>query len=419
MSSRVTFVHAADLHLDAPFAGIVAANERVGTALAEATYTAFVRIVDVCIERSAHFLIIAGDAYNTADKSLRAQLAFHKQMERLAAAGVEVFITHGNHDPANGWSAGLGLPESVHVFPADRVGRVEVVRDGELIAAVYGRSFRKAAETENLALGYRREGAEPVAIAMLHANVGSNTDYDPYAPATLADLRSAGMDYWALGHIHKQEVLARDPWIVYAGSAQGLSPKETGPHGCLVVEIAPGGAVSVEHVETAPVAWAQLSVDVSEAATLEEVRASVASACERTRADAGRNAIVRITLTGRTLAHADLVRPGVLGELAEFVRDEEAAAEPWVWLDRLEDRTAAPIDLASVRAGGDFAAELVRVADDLADDNAALETLLGEICRPIATTLSGYAPHESASEFLVRARDLALDLLMAEGGAGR
>ena len=45
------------------------------------------------------------------------------------------------------------------------------------------------------------------------------------------------MDYWALGHIHKQEVLAENPWVVYAGSPQGINPKETGPHGCFVVEI--------------------------------------------------------------------------------------------------------------------------------------------------------------------------------------
>ena len=51
----------------------------------------------------------------------------------------------GNHDPANGWSAGLALPDNVTVFPADRVGRAEVVRDGELVAAVYGRSFAHAA----------------------------------------------------------------------------------------------------------------------------------------------------------------------------------------------------------------------------------------------------------------------------------
>ena len=37
MTSRVRFVHAADLHLDAPFQGIAATDARVGAALADAT----------------------------------------------------------------------------------------------------------------------------------------------------------------------------------------------------------------------------------------------------------------------------------------------------------------------------------------------------------------------------------------------
>ena len=44
-------------------------------------------------------------------KSLRAQMAFRREVQRLAEAGIEVFLVHGNHDPASGWSAGLALPE--------------------------------------------------------------------------------------------------------------------------------------------------------------------------------------------------------------------------------------------------------------------------------------------------------------------
>ena len=226
----------------------------------QATFSAFDRVVEVCLEREARFLVIAGDAYNSADSSLAAQLHFQSAMNRLAEAGVDVFLVHGNHDPASGWSAGLTMPESVHVFPTDRVGRFEVEVDGDVVAVVYGRSFARSAELENLALGYARQAEDPVAIGVLHANVGSAAGYDPYAPATLDDLRSAHMDYWALGHIHKQEMLSRDPWVVYPGSTQGLNPKETGPHGCMVVELGPSGVTSVEPVETAPIGWAQMTV---------------------------------------------------------------------------------------------------------------------------------------------------------------
>ena len=419
MSDRVRFVHAADLHLDAPFQGIAAADPRIGSALADATYAAFTGVVDTCLSREAAFLVIAGDAYNSADKSLRAQLRFRAEMERLAEAGIEVFIVNGNHDPQSGWSAGFALPETVHIFPTNRVERVEVERDGEVIAAVYGRSFARAAETANLSLGYHRDASDPLAIGVLHANVGSNSEYDPYAPATLDDLRAAGMDYWALGHIHKQEVLAEYPWITYAGSPQGLNPKETGPHGCFVVEIARGGATTLEHVETAPVAWAQVEVDMSGAADLEEVRVLLMAACENIRVTSGRNTVARISLRGRSAAHADLGRPGVEDQLRDDVRAEAALETPWVWIDRLDDRTSPLIDLDALRGGPDFAAELVRIADELAADPAALAALLDDIAAPLATTLPGYSPQRVAAEALDRARDAALDLLLPQGVDGR
>lgn len=419
MTSSVRFVHAADLHLDAPFQGIAAADARIGGQLADATYEAFRRIIDVCIEREVAFLVIAGDAYNSADKSLRAQLRFRSEMERLAEAGIDVFIANGNHDPQSGWSAGLVMPDNVHVFSAKAVERFEVVRSGEVVAAVYGRSFARAAETENLALDYKRDVGDPVAIGVLHANVGGNTDYDPYAPASLEDLRASGMDYWALGHIHKQEVLAENPWIVYSGSPQGLNPKETGPHGCLVVEVGADGTATLEHVETGPVTWARLEVDVSCAAGIDDVRALIVAALDAQREDAGRNCVARLSLIGRSSAHADLARPGIGTQLFEELQGEAALAEPWLWLDRLDDVTAPPIDLDALRGGPDFAAELVRISDELAGDLAALTELVGEIAAPVATTLTGYEPSAAPPELLERARDAALDLLLAQGGDAR
>jgi DNA repair exonuclease SbcCD nuclease subunit len=410
----VTFVHTADLHLDAPFTGLSADDPTVGGDLAEATYRAFAGVVDVCLERDADFLVIAGDAYNSADRSFRAQLRFRAELERLAEQEIEVFVVHGNHDPLGGWSAKLDMPPNVHVFPSDRVERFEIVQEGELVAAVYGRSFGARAEAQNLALGYRRQAGDPFAIGVLHANVGGNPDYDPYAPASLSDLRSLGLDYWALGHIHKQEVLAQDPWVVYAGSPQGLNPRETGIHGCIVVEVRGGTVMDAEAVDLAPVSWAQTEVDVGEAASLDDVRSRVIDECERLREAAGRPCVVRMTLVGRSGAHRDLVRAACLQELAEDVRRDQAAASPWVWLDRLADRTAPPLDLDAVRKGGDFAAEVVTGGDALAAEPGALEALIDELSAPLAATLPGYRPGVSGADLIVLARDAALDLLLAE-----
>lgn len=414
MSDTIRFVHTADLHLDAPFQGIEASDARVRAELVEATYAAFERVVDVALERRAEFVVIAGDVYNSRDKSLRAQLRFQASAERLADAGIEVFVAQGNHDPANGWSAGLELPAAVHYFPIDRLGRFEVVRDGELRCAIYGRGYGVSAVTENLARAYRREASDPLAVAVLHANVGGNTDYEPYAPCSLEDLREAGMDYWALGHIHKTGVLGSAPEIVYAGSPQGLNPKEDGAHGCYVVELSAAGA-QLEFVDTSSINWQRVELDLADCAGLGTVRQRLLEECERLRSEAGRPVLARIDLIGRCPAHVELVRPGALEDLLEDVRAEQLAEEPWLWVDRLRDLTGAPIDLDRIREGADFAADLVRTTDELLD-NAALAEILEGIVSPVSTTLGGYEPSHDVAELVARARDVCLDLLLSEEG---
>jgi DNA repair exonuclease SbcCD nuclease subunit len=224
------------------------------------------------------------------------------------------------------------------------------------------------------------------------------------------------MDYWALGHIHKQEVLARDPWIVYPGSTQGLNPKETGPHGCLVVDVSSSGDVRAEHVETAPVAWAQVDCDVSAATSLEEVRGLLMAACEAIRTEVGRPAIARLNLTGRTPMHAELARKGLLADLVESVRREQSVVNPWVWIDRMADKTASVLDLEAIRSGGDFSAELLRIADEFSADPAQLGAIIAEIAGPLDVPLPGYQPGVSPEQALLAARDAALDLLLVQGG---
>ena len=48
-------------------------------------------------------------------------------------------------------------------------------------------------------------------------------------PCSLTDLAEAAMDYWALGHIHKSQVLSEEPLVVYAGNPQGLHLQRNRP----------------------------------------------------------------------------------------------------------------------------------------------------------------------------------------------
>ena len=410
------FVHTSDLHLDATFGGVDATDDKVAGALERSTLEALDRVVQLCIDRDADFLVIAGDLYNSADHSLRAELAFQRATLRLAEAGIDVFVVRGNHDPADGWSAGLELPDSVVVFAVDRVERREVIRDGEVVCAVYGRSFGTRQVTENLALGFAREDGDPHAVAVLHANVGQREGWDNYAPCTIDDLRATGMDYWALGHIHLPGRVLDHPPAVYSGSTQGLRPTEEGPRGCYVVHLDGDGAIE-EFVETASVRWRGLEVDTSELQGIDELRAALEKACAGVRkSSAGRPAIVRLGLAGRSSVHADLSRPGVLSDLVADLRQEQLELDPWIWVDRVRDRTRPALDLDEILAEEGLRGDLVRLARQYAEDPAEAERVIEEILAPVQFALAVRPEFEiSSDEVLARALDLCLDLLSPEG----
>ncbi len=90
-----SFIHTADLHLDSPFKGISEINKEMSLELTEATFKTFNKIIDLCIGKQVDFLLIAGDIYDGADRSLRAQLQFQKGLERLSKAGINAYIIHG------------------------------------------------------------------------------------------------------------------------------------------------------------------------------------------------------------------------------------------------------------------------------------------------------------------------------------
>ena len=412
MSRPVRFVHAADLHLGARFHSVSADDRRVADALVGAVPAALNRIVDLCIAERVDFLVIAGDVYDSASPTVRSRLAFSGAMARLAAADIPAYLVSGNHDPDDGPSAGEPLPTCVTRFRNDAVERLEH-RDvsGELVCALYGRSYPRSQVTEDYAAAFSRQLSDPLAIGVLHTNVGGRPEHEDYAPSTGAELAAAGMDYWALGHIHASGQAAPGAPAWYAGSPQGLQPNESGVHGCLLVTCASGAAATVEFRPTASVAWAHATADIGAACSVEDVRQAVDAACGAVLEETGGPASVRIELTGRSEVADQLSRPGALGDLLEAVRESWMERDPWVWVDRLDDRSHRAFDLDTYRDDDGFLGDLVRRADELLDGTLAageLAALLDTVRANLPARPDVAAP---ASTLVERARNRCLDLL--------
>jgi DNA repair exonuclease SbcCD nuclease subunit len=392
-----SFVHAADLHLDTPFHGIGEVAPRVALALREASLDAFDAIVECCIEENAAFFLVAGDIYDGAERGLRAQLRFRDGLSRLAASGIPSFVVHGNHDPiATGWSAiGHSWPDGVTVFGSDEVTVVPIVQDGVQIATVQGISYAKIETTENLALRFHRPEGPGVHIGLLHCNVaGVTTGYANYSPCSLDDLRKTGLDYLALGHIHQRRILSgktgsQEPWVVYSGNSQARSPKpsEREPKGAVVVHVEGGAVHHVEFVACDRVRYNEVDCSISDLQDLGELedRLEELQATSLAGAD-GRSVVLRARITGRGKLHADLIRPGVLDDLLVHLR-EHTGNDLFCWWDEIHDESATELDLDALRKRGDFASDLLELADAVATDEQTRRALAEELSAKVPRSL--------------------------------
>jgi DNA repair exonuclease SbcCD nuclease subunit len=378
-----SFVHAADLHLDTPFEGLSRTSPRIANALRDASLDAFDALIDLAIKRRAVFVLFSGDIYDGADRGVRAQLRFHRGLSRLDREGIRAFIVHGNHDPLDGWSALKEWPSNTRVFEADDVCAVPVDAAEGRLATIYGISYPKRDVIENLSLRFRRQHLDGLHVALLHCNVGGNGDHKAYSPCSVQDLIRAQMDYWALGHVHKAQIIHRsEPWIVYPGNLQGRSakPSELGPKGAMVAEVMDGRVTNVDFAPVDKVRFTYLEQRIDAVADLAALEFAIIEQLEvlRTEHD-GRGLILRARLTGRGPLRAQLMRQGTVNELLRSLREHCEHFSPFVWWDEIIDESRTALDLDSIEARNDFMSELLSWSRSACMDEDVLAMLAKQI----------------------------------------
>lgn len=332
-----TFIHAADLHIDSPLSGLGLKDKSVAERFAEAGRRALEALVRETIDSKAAFLLISGDVFDGDWRDVTTGLFFVRAMGELHRAGIPVFLVKGNHDAENVMSRDLPYPETVHVFPSDKAATLTI--DAHRVA-LHGRSFPKRLTGDFVATyPARREGW--LNIGLLHTSLDGSRGHEGYAPCTIEDLKRFGYDYWALGHVHAAEIVSRDPWIVYPGNLQGRSVRETGAKGAMRVTVEDGRIGDVHPITLDSARWAHRIVDVSgidsEADIVVRISADLAELHDGSE---GRPLAVRITMTGETALHNQLVARRDI--LLDEVRAIGFRMADDFWIEQLKIRTAAP-----------------------------------------------------------------------------
>jgi DNA repair exonuclease SbcCD nuclease subunit len=365
-------LHAADLHIDSPLRGLEAYDGAPSERLRQAPRDAFSNLVDQAIEDEVDLALFAGDIYDGSWKDFNTGLFFASEIARLTRSGVFVVVLSGNHDAESKITKRLDLPKDAVMLAHDEP---QTLRLENLGVAIHGQSYARPDLRENLARHYPDADSDMFNVGLLHTAMNGRDGHELYAPCTIEDLTAKGYDYWALGHVHKREVVSESPWVIFPGNLQGRHAKEVGPKGytLLTVEDAVIRTVEERHVDVAR--WARCEIDASAADSAAEVLDLAQSALEETVSEAeGRTVAARVVIVGTTGAHDAL-----LCDHEELEADLRARSFDIgdLWIEKFQIATNRGVDLEGLRASDTAAGAVLDAIAALRNDPAQLVEQFG------------------------------------------
>lgn len=268
----VKILHCADLHIE---------NEsKRNSQLVQNHYSDLLKglrqIIKLANEEAVDILLIAGDLF---DATAVDPVTLNSVKESLSGCHASIFISPGNHDYVS-----IESPYSDEDWPANTFvfkKEWESFELPRLNTVVWGAAFRSTHVEESLFTGM--EGLDPgkINLCCMHGDLVSNTAESSYHPITPDQISRLGVDYLALGHIHKRTEVQKSASTTYAysGNPVGRGFDELGPRGVYL------GSVGKERVDLDfyPIAERQYlweEIDVSGLFTEREVLSTIRKTLE-------------------------------------------------------------------------------------------------------------------------------------------
>ncbi|MEH7110327.1 metallophosphoesterase family protein [Bacillus sp. JJ1764] len=401
---KISFIHAADLHLDSPMIGLQHLPIQLFNRVKESTFTAFKKITEAAIKLEVDFVILAGDLFDGEDRSLRAQSRFRMEMLKLAEKEISVYVIHGNHDHLNGSWVHLDMPENVHIFKPEVESKLHTTKSGVTVR-LYGFSYPTRHVYERKIDNYQKTEGADFHIGILHGNEGAGTEHDNYAPFLVKDLQEKDFDYWALGHIHKRTILSEMPPIIYPGNIQGRNKKETGAKGFYhisLTELEP----TADFIESSDIVWETIEVDASSADSLQDILFLCQSTINQCRKE-GIGTFLDLTLKNILLEDVQEKRT-MEAELFELLLDDEKDEHSFVWVVELTIQEKMEVDKEQLKKEANFYSELFSTIEQLEEAGIGRNSLYDHhVGKKFLSPLS----MEEQKELLKKAEKLLIDLL--------
>jgi len=297
----VRVLHIADLHIGVENYGHFDVTRGMHTRLID-FLARLDEAIDIGIARGVDVVLIAGDMFKNRNPPPRLQREFAERIRRLHERKIPVLMVVGNHDVAPGRDSA----NSVSVYEGLQFAGVDIARKpavyryqtahGALAIIAMPWIMREVFLSNNDALrlvGLSEQEAE--ILRVVESYIADQTDIllaeDPQRPiivtyhGTVAGavsgfekqltlgreiqlpqsvLTPMGVDYVALGHVHKHQCLRQVPPVVYSGSIERIDFGEINEaKGCVLVTF-DGKQASWEFVPLASRPFIEITVDVQQ-----------------------------------------------------------------------------------------------------------------------------------------------------------
>ena len=251
----LTFLHAADFHLDSPFHALPpdrAAERR------QEQRQLLTRLAETARQAEADLIFLAGDLFDGQRARPETFQALYQVLEELEA---EIFLAPGNHDPYSPTSpyGKFTWPDHVHIFTTAAPQRIPLPRLG---AVVYGSAFTSAYRMDSPLAGFHAQEEGLAAFGCFHGDLSSA--HSRYGPIGHNEIAASGLNYLALGHSHSASGLNRAGKTYYAwpGCPEGRGFDETGDKGVYLGQL-DGGRVTLDFVPLARRRYLTPSLDIT------------------------------------------------------------------------------------------------------------------------------------------------------------
>lgn len=223
----IKLLHSADWHLDSP---LMLRSEEQTQLLRQTLQSIPGQIARLCRDHGCHMLLLSGDIFD-GPASPATVAAVRNALEEVQ---IPVFISPGNHDfmdPNSPWLRER-WPGNVHIFTHPTIESVAIP---QLDCRVYGAGF-SGMDCPPLLEGFTAQQTERYAIGVLHGDPTQTRS--PYCPITAQQVEQSGLDYLALGHIHKAgSFTAGKTLCAWPGCPAGRGFDEQGEKGVSLITL--------------------------------------------------------------------------------------------------------------------------------------------------------------------------------------